>query len=57
MEERLNNLLELFLNDGDPVGYVTGREIIEKELLLIIKISLLDEKIINIINNLYISIK
>lgn len=30
MEERINNLLELFLNDGDPVGYVTGREIIEK---------------------------
>jgi ADP-glucose pyrophosphorylase len=30
MEERLNNLLELFLKDGDLVGYVTGREIIEK---------------------------
>jgi ADP-glucose pyrophosphorylase len=30
MEERLNNLLELFLNDGDIAGYVTGREIIEK---------------------------
>jgi hypothetical protein len=30
MEERLNDLFELFLNDGDQVGYVTGREIIEK---------------------------
>jgi len=30
MEERINDLLELFLNTGDPVGYVTGREIIEK---------------------------
>jgi ADP-glucose pyrophosphorylase len=30
MEERINDLFELFFNDGDPVGYVTGREIIEK---------------------------
>lgn len=30
MEERINDLLELFYNDGKPVGYVTGREIIEK---------------------------
>jgi hypothetical protein len=30
MEERLNDLLELFYNDGEPFRYVTGREIIEK---------------------------
>ena len=30
MEERTNDLLELFFNDGDPVGYVDGRDIIEK---------------------------
>ena len=30
MEERTNDLLELFYNDGDPVGYVDGRDIIEK---------------------------
>jgi hypothetical protein len=30
MEERINDLLEIFFNDGDPVVYVTGREIIEK---------------------------
>ena len=30
MEERLNDLLDLFFNDGEPVAYVTGREIIEK---------------------------
>ena len=30
MRERINDLLELFYNDGNPVDYVTGRDIIEK---------------------------
>ena len=30
MEERTNELLDIFYNDGDPVGYVDGRDIIEK---------------------------
>jgi hypothetical protein len=30
MEERTNDLLEIFFNDGDPLVYVTGREIVER---------------------------
>jgi len=30
MRERLDDLMDLFFNDGDPVGYVDGRDIIEK---------------------------
>ena len=30
MIERLDDLMDLFFNNGDPVGYVDGRDIIEK---------------------------